>query len=223
MSEFDQSNIKPLAEPLYKQRAWLKLVAILTIFGGALTAVTVLGVVIAWIPIWAGVALYQAASTLEETMLNRESDTLIRALSKLGLYFKINAITWLIAVGIVPLMIASALLLPRLLRYAEPKNEAAAVARIQNINTAQSKYMSSHQKYGTLQELVDAGLLERAFLDQAQGYRFRIETQESEYVVLATALAASGRYDYYSFADGVVRYSSDSRKAPPGSSGAPAQ
>jgi Zn-dependent protease len=223
MSEFDQSNIKPLAEPLYKQRAWLKLVAILTIIGGALTAVTVLGVVIAWIPIWAGVALYQATSSLEETMLNRESDTLIRALSKLGLYFKINAITWLIAVGIVPLMIASALLLPRLLRYAEPKNEAAAVARIQNINNAQSKYMSSHQKYGTLQELVDAGLVERAFLDQAQGYRFRIETQESEYVVLATALAASGRYDYYSFADGVVRYSSDSRKAPPGSSGAPAQ
>jgi type II secretory pathway pseudopilin PulG len=129
----------------------------------------------------------------------------------------------LIAVGIVPLMIASALLLPRLLRYAEPKNEAAAVARIQNINNAQSKYMSSHQKYGTLQELVDAGLVERAFLDQAQGYRFRIETQESEYVVLATALAASGRYDYYSFADGVVRYSSDSRKAPHGSSGAPAQ
>jgi len=223
MSEFDQSTIKPLAEPLYRQRAWLKLVAILTIIGGALTALTVLGVVIAWIPIWAGVALYQAASTLEDAMLNRESDTLIRALSKLGLYFKINAITWLMAVGIVPLLIASALLLPRLVRYAEPKNEALAVARIQNINTAQSKYLSSHQKYGTLRELVDAGLVERALLDQAQGYRFFIETQESEYVVLATALAAGGRYDYYSFADGVVRYSSDSRKAPPGSSGAPAR
>jgi hypothetical protein len=83
--------------------------------------------------------------------------------------------------------------------------------------------MSSHQKYGTLRELVDAGLVERVLLDQAQGYRFLIETQEGEYVVLATALTAGGRYDYYSFADGVVRYSSDSRKAPPGSSGAPAR
>jgi hypothetical protein len=49
------------------------------------------------------------------------------------------------------------------------------------------------------------------------------EITNRQNVVLATALAAGGRYDYYSFADGVVRYSSDSRKAPPGSSGAPAR
>jgi Zn-dependent protease len=223
MSAFDPSNIKPLAEPLYKQRVWLKLVAILTIIGGVLTALTVLGVVIAWIPIWAGVALYQAASNLEDAMVNRQGDTLIRALSKLGLYFKINAVTWVLALGLVPVMIASALLLPRLLRYSEPKNEAMALAKIHKINTAQSTYMSSHQRYGTLRELVDGGLVERSLLGPTEGYGFRVETQESNYVILATALAAGGRYDYYSFADGVVRYSSDSRKAPPESSGAPAQ
>lgn len=98
---------------------------------------------------------------------------------------------------------------------------SAAVANIQKINGAQSKYMSTHLRFATLRELVDAGLVERSLLNAVSGYQVRIETQEGNYIVLATALTTSGRYDYYSFADGIVRYSSDPKKAPPGSLAAP--
>jgi len=50
----DVSNIKPLAEPLHLEKNWLKLVAILTIIGWGLTALTIVGLVVAWTPIWAG-------------------------------------------------------------------------------------------------------------------------------------------------------------------------
>lgn len=220
-SNLDSTNIKPIAEPLFKQRHWLKLVAVLMMAGGVLTALTIVGIVVAWIPIWGGIALYQSASTAEDAMITRESNTLVRALSKLGLYFKLRAVTSLLILGLIPLMGVSAVMLSRFVRYARPKNEADAVANIQKLNTAESKYMSTHQRYGTLRELVDAGLAERSSLDSVSGYELRIETQQGNYVVLASTGSLSGRYDYYSFADAIIRYSSDPRRAPPGLSAAP--
>ena len=188
-----------------------------------LTALTIVGIVVAWIPIWGGIALYQAASAVEDAMITRESDTLVRALSKVGLYFKLRAVTSLLILGLIPLIVASAFVLSRVGKYLQPKNEADAVANVQKINAAQSKYMNIHERYGTLRELVDAGLVQQSLLNAFSGYQLRIETQEGNYIILATALATSGRYDYYSFADAITRYSSDPRRAPPGLSAAPVQ
>src|SRR5262249_30545932 len=140
------------------------------------------------------------------------------------LYFKINAATLLIF-GMAPLIVAAVLVaIPRFLRSAQPRNEAEAAANIQRINTAEANYMMSARRYGTLGELVDAGLVERGLLDARAGYQLRVEAQEVNYVVLASAIAPySGRYDYYSFADGRVRYSSDPRRSPPGLPAAPVQ
>src|SRR5262249_13956999 len=158
------------AEPLFNGRNWLKLVAILTIIGGVLTALTIVGLVVAWIPIWAGIALYQSASTVEDAMVTRESNTLVRAFAKLGVYFKLRAVTLLLILALIPVGIVSAFLLSRIDKFFQPKNEAAAVVNIQKINAAQSKYLSTHLRFGTLRELVDAGLVERSFLNAVSGY-----------------------------------------------------
>jgi Zn-dependent protease len=220
-THFESPGIKPLVEPLYQGKAWIRVVAVLTIAAGILTSLTVVGIVVAWIPVWAGVALYQSASRIEEALLTGKSDNLTSAFSKLRLYFQMTAVTWLLAFGLVLFISGSLIAIILFSSSLQPKNEANAIANIRKINAAQENYLSSAHRYGSLQELVNARLVDRRLLEQNAGYRLQIETQKDGYMVLASALTFGGRYDYYSFTDAVVRYSSDSRKAPPGLSTAP--
>ena len=132
-----------------------------------------------------------------------------------------TAVTWLLAFGLVLFISGSLIAIILFSSSLQPKNEANAIANIRKINAAQENYLSSAHRYGSLQELVNARLVDRRLLEQNAGYRLQIETQKDGYMVLASALTFGGRYDYYSFTDAVVRYSSDSRKAPPGLSTAP--
>ncbi|NIW79677.1 MAG: hypothetical protein GWN16_09545, partial [Calditrichae bacterium] len=40
--------------------AWLKFLGIVSIISGAVVAITIVGIIIAWLPIWLGVLLFQA-------------------------------------------------------------------------------------------------------------------------------------------------------------------
>jgi Zn-dependent protease len=220
-TELELPVVKPLAEPLYNVKNWMRIAGVLTISAGVLIGLTIIGVVVAWIPILAGVALFQCASKVEEAVITGKSEYLTSALSKLGSYFKFTAVMRLMLFAFLFLLIVVVIAIVGLSRSLQPKNEANAIANIEKINAAQAKYLASRQKYGSLEELVSAGLLDPRMLDQNMGYRLQIETQKDSYIILASALTPGGRYDYYSFSDAVVRYSSDSRKAPRGLSAAP--
>ena len=52
----DQSNlIKEVSFPIYQSRGWMKLIGVLLIIGGVLYTLTIIGIIIAWLPIWMGV------------------------------------------------------------------------------------------------------------------------------------------------------------------------
>jgi hypothetical protein len=220
-TELEFPGIKPVAEPLYNVKNWMRLVGVLTISLGVLISLTVVGIVVGWIPILAGIALFQSASKVEEAVITGKGSNLTDALEKLGFYIKMTAVIRLLFFGLLFFATLAIIAMVGLARSGQPKNEANAIANIEKINEAQVTYMMSNRKYGSLQDLVSAGLVDSRLVDQTMGYRLQIETQKDNYIVIASALAPSGRYDYYSFSDAVVRYSSDSRKAPPGLSAAP--
>ena len=220
-TELEFPGIKPLAEPLYNVKNWMRLVGVLTISAGVLLSLTVIGIVVGWIPILAGIALFQSASRVEEAVITGKAGNLTGALDKLGFYFKMTAAMRLVFFVLLFFAIVGVIAIAGALRSQQPRNEANAIANIEKINAAQVKYIMSARKYGSLQDLVSAGLVDSRLLDQRMGYRLQVETQKDNYIVMASALVASARYDYYSFSDAVVRYSSDSRKAPPGLSAAP--
>lgn len=220
-TELEFPGIKPVAEPLYNVKHWMRLVGVLTISAGVLISLTVIGIVVGWIPVLAGIALFQSASKVEEAVITGKAGNLAGALDKLGFYFKMSALIRLVFFGLLFLGIVAVIAIVGLVRSQQPRNEANAIANIEKINAAQVKYMMSALKYGSMQDLVSAGLVEGRLLDQTMGYRLQIETQKDNYIVMASALAPSGRYDYYSFSDAIVRYSGDPRKAPPGLSAAP--
>jgi hypothetical protein len=96
-------------------------------------------------------------------------------------------------------------------------NESAAVANLRTVNTAQVTFLNISQgKYGSISDLISAGLLDSTFEGVKAGFTFSVVAMDSDYAAVATpASPDSGRYGYYSTPDAVVRYSPLGILAPP--------
>jgi prepilin-type N-terminal cleavage/methylation domain-containing protein len=129
----------------------------------------------------------------------------------------------LIVVAII--LIVATIAIPSLLRSRQAANESAAVANLRSINTAQVSYSSLIGSYGTMPEMVSAGLLDSRFTSSgASGYVLTVDLASTRlnYTAYATATSNNGgRYDYYSVPDYVIRYSTASSRAPAGFAGTP--
>ena len=91
-----ENDIKEIGQPLSQSAFWMKLVGVLMIIYGVLTALSIVGIIIAWLPIWMGVVLFQSASAATEAAQSGNKDALVRSLAKLKTYFTIMGITTLI-------------------------------------------------------------------------------------------------------------------------------
>ena len=125
----------------------------------------------------------------------------------------------LIVVAII--LIIATIAIPSLLRSRQAANESASVANLRTINTAQVTYLSSSGgSYGTVAQLVSAGLLDAGFQSTKGGYNYSVTTNGTDYTIGASpASTNNGRFGYYSVPDGVVRYSTTTTLAPTGQSG----
>ena len=127
-------------------------------------------------------------------------------------------------------------LLPSLLRTRHPY-ESVGVANLRTINTAEVTYLSQSGSYGTIQDLIDARLLDEPFTGTKAGYNYTITLDATGSAYTAEAVPAPvvpkprwwfsstdstttpRRYGYYSLPDAIVRYSMDASLAPEGQSG----
>ncbi len=94
----EQLLVREVSGPLYQARFWMKLSGVLMIISGGLTALTIIGIIFAWLPIWLGLLLYQAASSAELARTSGEVEALTESVNKLRLYFTITGIVMLIGV-----------------------------------------------------------------------------------------------------------------------------
>jgi hypothetical protein len=97
--------------------------------------------------------------------------------------------------------------------------ESAARTQLRTINTEEVAYFSSTGgKYGTIQDLISAGLLDRRYVGEIDGYSYAVQVQEQgkNYSVTATPVGNAGRYSYMSTSDAVVRYGSGPTRTPIG-------
>jgi hypothetical protein len=101
----DQTSVvKELIVPLYQCKGWMKLVGVMSILGGALYALSIIGIIIAWLPIWMGVLLFQSANAIELAYLGGDRNAMTRSLAKLKTYFIITGVLTLIGIVIGILM-----------------------------------------------------------------------------------------------------------------------
>jgi len=94
------SPVTQLIEPLYRAKFWMQLVGIMLIISGALTALTIIGIIIAWIPIWAGVVLMQAAGSVDLAYAEGSAEAASKAMRRLKTYFTIFGVLTLVYIAI---------------------------------------------------------------------------------------------------------------------------
>ena len=79
---------------------WMKFVGILTIIGGCLQALSILGLVIAWLPIWMGVVLTKAGSKAGEYADKGDFASLDGLTGQLKTYFTISGIMIIVSFAV---------------------------------------------------------------------------------------------------------------------------
>ncbi len=89
-------------------KGWLKFLGILSIIGGGLYALTLVGIVVAWMPIWLGIIMVQAGSRAQEYVERGDPKALAGYTGKIKTLFAIMGILTIIslAVGVIGGIIA---------------------------------------------------------------------------------------------------------------------
>ena len=90
--------IKELSFPLYNCKGWMKLVGVMSIIAGALQVLTIFGIIIAWLPIWTGILLFQSANAIEQAYEGDNQAAMTRSLLKLKTYFIIMGVLTLLGI-----------------------------------------------------------------------------------------------------------------------------
>jgi hypothetical protein len=103
--------IANVMRPLHDAAGWMKLIGTLGIIYGILIALTIIGLVVAWLPIWMGVLLRRAADESRAAAAAGDEARAIEATRSLGTIFKVQGVIVLIglifwAVGLVVLLVA---------------------------------------------------------------------------------------------------------------------
>jgi hypothetical protein len=103
----EQQLVREVSSPLFAAKGWMKFLGVLMIIYGILMAITIVGIIICWLPIWIGVILFRAATAVEAAQASGSKMELYTALSKLKTYFTIYGVLALIGiiVGVIAMFI----------------------------------------------------------------------------------------------------------------------
>lgn len=82
---------------------WLKFIGVMSIIYGILMAITIVGLLIAWLPIWMGVLLFQAGNAAKDSQMLDNPTLLVDMMRKLKTFFIINGI--LLIVGLILMVV----------------------------------------------------------------------------------------------------------------------
>ncbi len=97
-----ESQVRRVSMPLAAAARWIKFLAALTIAGAVLSVLASLwSLLFVWLPIWASVLLYMAATRVASACSTGKEAELVEALDRLRLYFLISGVVTLIALVLV--------------------------------------------------------------------------------------------------------------------------
>ena len=87
--EFEENLVKEISLPLYNSKGWIKLLGILMLVYGILVALSIVGLLIAWLPIWLGILLIQTSSKIQQAQNSGNKIALMNAQKSLSTYFTV--------------------------------------------------------------------------------------------------------------------------------------
>ncbi len=112
--------------------------------------------------------------------------------------------------SILPLTMMIAIAIPNLLASRRAANEGSAISTLRTLSSAEATYQATvgAGKYGTLQQLIEQGLIDRKLESGVRnGYVFDVKIDGITYQILATPMKDSDRSgrSFYTSETGVIR------------------
>ena len=83
---------------LAKNVPYIKFMGMMMIITGGLTALTIVGLLWAWLPIWMGIVLWTGGQAIRDGVNDGDDFRLELGCGRIGLYFKVMAIVMIIGV-----------------------------------------------------------------------------------------------------------------------------
>lgn len=103
--ELESNLIKEISLPIKSSKGWMKLIGILMIVYGIFAAFTLVGILVAWLPIWLGVLLLRVASRTEQAYNSGNKQLLINAQNDLSTFFTIYGVLALIGIIMIVILL----------------------------------------------------------------------------------------------------------------------
>jgi hypothetical protein len=110
----DARIVQELSVPIQQARGWLKFLGVMSIIGGVGQALSIVGILIAWAPIWMGVLMFQAGSSIEPASQFGDKFAFLRSLGNLKTYFVLQGVLTLVAIIFAVTMLCIMFVLPLL-------------------------------------------------------------------------------------------------------------
>jgi hypothetical protein len=110
----DNREIQELSMPIYQARGWLKFLGVLSIISGVGAALSIVGIIFAWLPIWMGVLMFQAGSAIDSAGQFGDKFAFLRSLGSLKTYFVLQGILSVIGIILAASMLCITFILPLL-------------------------------------------------------------------------------------------------------------
>lgn len=109
---FQEENlVREISYSLSRASGWLKFLGIILIVYGVMMALSIIGIIIAWLPIWMGVLLIGSAQNANRATALGEKSALLKSLQHLNNYFTIYGIMLIIIILISVMFILAMVLL----------------------------------------------------------------------------------------------------------------
>jgi len=89
-------TVTRVMRPLDAAAGWMKLIGTVSIISGVLTALTIVGLLFAWLPIWLGILTRKAAVQAQVAYASGDENAAIASTDSLRTIFKIQGILLLI-------------------------------------------------------------------------------------------------------------------------------
>lgn len=90
------SSVSRVMSPLDRSAGWMKLIGTVSIVYGVLTALTIIGLVVAWLPIWMGILTRKAAVQAQQAYVSGDEQAAVASTDSLRIIFKVQGIIVLI-------------------------------------------------------------------------------------------------------------------------------
>ncbi len=96
----EERDWEMLVGKLKDMKGWVRFLGIMNIISGVVTALTIVGILVAWIPIWIGIILLRAAGKIDEISYSPEPlPVMLGYIDDLKTYFLLRGV--LVIVGFI--------------------------------------------------------------------------------------------------------------------------